>query len=60
MGHGWKLEIMRITLARVKYDWEYFRFPELVTPHMVPYGDDTFEFVMVVSKIMTYPRATDI
>ncbi|KAF8968163.1 hypothetical protein BDZ97DRAFT_1655638 [Flammula alnicola] len=33
--------------AQVGYDWDYFRFPDLVTPEMVPYGENTFEFVMV-------------
>ncbi|KAJ7083262.1 hypothetical protein C8R44DRAFT_822628 [Mycena epipterygia] len=33
--------------AEVGYDWEYFKFPELVTPEMVPHGNNTFELVMV-------------
>ncbi|KAJ7325472.1 hypothetical protein DFH08DRAFT_886685 [Mycena albidolilacea] len=33
--------------AQVGYDWEYFTFPKLVTPEMVPYGNNTFELVMV-------------
>ncbi|PCH34918.1 NAD(P)-binding protein [Wolfiporia cocos MD-104 SS10] len=36
------------------YDWEYFRFPDLVQPHMVPYGDNTFELI-VVSNIFCTP-----
>ncbi|KZT01340.1 acetyl-CoA synthetase-like protein [Laetiporus sulphureus 93-53] len=32
---------------KVGYDWDYFRLPDLVTPEMQPYGDNTFEFVMV-------------
>ncbi|KAH9934352.1 uncharacterized protein B0H18DRAFT_556620 [Fomitopsis serialis] len=32
--------------ADVSYDWDYFKFPGLVTAHMVPYGNNTFEFVM--------------
>ncbi|KAJ7185924.1 hypothetical protein C8R46DRAFT_388493 [Mycena filopes] len=30
-------------------DWEYFAFPELVTPEMIPYGNNTFELVMVAN-----------
>lgn len=33
----------------VGYDWDYFRFPDIVTAHMIPYGNNIFEFVMVVS-----------
>ncbi|KAJ7087037.1 hypothetical protein C8R43DRAFT_939403, partial [Mycena crocata] len=33
--------------AEVGYDWEYFKFPELVTPEMVPYGNNSFELIMV-------------
>ncbi|KAJ6583069.1 hypothetical protein DFH09DRAFT_978909 [Mycena vulgaris] len=33
--------------AEVGYDWEYFKFPDLVTPEMVPHGNNTFELVMV-------------
>ncbi|KAF9471438.1 acetyl-CoA synthetase-like protein [Pholiota conissans] len=33
--------------AQVGYDWDYFRFPNSVKAEMVPYGDNTFEFVMV-------------
>ncbi|KAJ7448015.1 hypothetical protein FB451DRAFT_1289566 [Mycena latifolia] len=33
--------------ADVGSDWEYFKFPDLVTPEMVPYGDNTFELIMV-------------
>ncbi|KAF8200278.1 hypothetical protein BJ912DRAFT_1020035 [Pholiota molesta] len=31
----------------VGYDWNYFRFPDLVKAEMVPHGENTFEFVMV-------------
>lgn len=35
--------------GQVDDDWEYFRFPPgLVTVKMIPIGDNTFEFVMVV------------
>ncbi|EPQ59006.1 acetyl-CoA synthetase-like protein [Gloeophyllum trabeum ATCC 11539] len=37
----------------VGYDWEYFKFPGLVTPHMVPQGDGKFEFVMVENAVCT-------
>jgi hypothetical protein len=37
-------------IARVEYDWDYFKFPDLVKAEMVPYGENTFEFVMVVSR----------
>lgn len=33
--------------AEVGYDWEYFRFPDLITPEMVAHGNDTFELIMV-------------
>ncbi|KAF5346966.1 hypothetical protein D9758_010089 [Tetrapyrgos nigripes] len=29
------------------YDWDYFRFSGLVTPEMVPYGNGSYEFIMV-------------
>ncbi|KAJ7464987.1 hypothetical protein B0H11DRAFT_2050421 [Mycena galericulata] len=36
--------------AKVGYDWEYFKFPELVTAEMIPYGNNTFELVMVSNE----------
>lgn len=33
------------------YDWEYFHMPALVTPEMVPYGNNTFELVMLVRVV---------
>ncbi|PPR02158.1 hypothetical protein CVT26_012119 [Gymnopilus dilepis] len=33
--------------AKVGYDWDYFRYPGNITPHMVPYGNGTYEFVML-------------
>ncbi|KAJ6629893.1 hypothetical protein B0H10DRAFT_1775629 [Mycena sp. CBHHK59/15] len=29
------------------YDWDYFKFPELLIAEMVPYGNNTFELVLV-------------
>ncbi|KAF8216298.1 hypothetical protein K438DRAFT_1796975 [Mycena galopus ATCC 62051] len=40
--------------AEVGYDWEYFTFPDLIVPEMVPYGDNTFELIMV-SNIFCKP-----
>ncbi|KAJ7697661.1 hypothetical protein B0H17DRAFT_1130265 [Mycena rosella] len=40
-------EMSPILPANVGYDWEYFKFPDLITPEMVPHGDNTFELVMV-------------
>ncbi|KAF7328516.1 Acetyl-CoA synthetase-like protein [Mycena venus] len=39
--------------AEVGYDWEYFTFPELVTPKMVPHENNTFELVMVSNDFCT-------
>ncbi|KAL6306740.1 hypothetical protein BKA93DRAFT_894740 [Sparassis latifolia] len=36
--------------ATVSYDWEYFTFPKLVTPKMVPNGNNTFELVTVSNE----------
>ncbi|THU98749.1 acetyl-CoA synthetase-like protein [Dendrothele bispora CBS 962.96] len=33
------------------YDWNYFTFPALVTPEMIPSGDGSYEFVMVSNTI---------
>ncbi|KAF5371569.1 hypothetical protein D9758_003563 [Tetrapyrgos nigripes] len=33
------------------YDWDYFTFPGLVTPEMVPYGNGSYEFVMVANVV---------
>ncbi|KAJ7929762.1 hypothetical protein B0H13DRAFT_2652291 [Mycena leptocephala] len=35
---------------QVGYDWEYFKFPKLVTAELIPYGDNTFELVMVSNE----------
>ncbi|KAJ6553311.1 hypothetical protein B0H19DRAFT_1263705 [Mycena capillaripes] len=43
-------QIITCSSAQVGYDWEYFRFPELVTAEMVPHGNNTFELVMVTNK----------
>ncbi len=34
--------------AQVGYDWDYFKFPGLVTPEMVASGNNSYELVMVV------------
>ncbi|KAJ7753642.1 hypothetical protein DFH07DRAFT_921322 [Mycena maculata] len=36
--------------AQAGFDWEYFRFPDLVTAEMIPHGDNTFELVMVSNE----------
>ncbi|KAJ6472708.1 hypothetical protein C8R47DRAFT_1295530, partial [Mycena vitilis] len=36
--------------AEVGYDWDYFKFPGLVTPEMIPHGNETFELVMVMNE----------
>ncbi|EGO01124.1 hypothetical protein SERLA73DRAFT_72093 [Serpula lacrymans var. lacrymans S7.3] len=36
--------------AEVGRDWNYFRFPALVTPEMIPNDDNTFELVMVANE----------
>ncbi|KAF8990609.1 hypothetical protein BDQ17DRAFT_1433645 [Cyathus striatus] len=36
-----------IVPAKVGYDWDYFKFSGNVLPEMVPYGNNTYEFVMV-------------
>ncbi|KAF8990836.1 hypothetical protein BDQ17DRAFT_1433510 [Cyathus striatus] len=33
--------------AKVGYDWDYFKFPGNVLPEMIPYGNNTYELVMV-------------
>lgn len=38
---------------KVGYDWEYFRIPDNVKSHMVPYGNNTYEFVMVLNHFCT-------
>ncbi|KAJ7193924.1 hypothetical protein GGX14DRAFT_378403 [Mycena pura] len=35
---------------QVGYDWEYFKFPDLVTAEMIPSGNETFELVMVSNE----------
>jgi hypothetical protein len=41
-----------IFAAEVGYDWAYFRIPDLITPEMVPYGNDTFELIVVVRALL--------
>ncbi|EPS94433.1 hypothetical protein FOMPIDRAFT_1038850 [Fomitopsis schrenkii] len=38
--------ISPILPAEAGQDWDYFKFSKQFTPHMVPYGDNTFELVM--------------
>ncbi|KAK0463970.1 uncharacterized protein EV420DRAFT_1638889 [Desarmillaria tabescens] len=33
--------------VQVDYDWDYFRFPGLVTPEMIPSGNNSYELIMV-------------
>ncbi|KAJ6471937.1 hypothetical protein C8R45DRAFT_1104158 [Mycena sanguinolenta] len=44
----------------VGYDWEYFSFPEAITPEMVPNGNNTFELVMVSEGSSRLRRPTSI
>ncbi|KAK0461852.1 uncharacterized protein EV420DRAFT_1665230 [Desarmillaria tabescens] len=37
-------------ISQVGYDWDYFKFPQLVTPEMVPSGNDSYELVMVENE----------
>lgn len=47
-----------LCLAKVGYDWDYFEWSGLVTAHMIPYGDGTFEFVMgVCIRAVHYRRS---
>ncbi|KAK6984778.1 acetyl-CoA synthetase-like protein [Favolaschia claudopus] len=39
-------------------DWEYFTFPSVMTPEMIPHGNDTFELVMVSNEFYT-PAVTN-
>ncbi|KAG7447913.1 acetyl-CoA synthetase-like protein [Guyanagaster necrorhizus] len=40
--------IMSLVLpAQVDYDWDYFQFPGLVKPEMVPNGNNSYELVMM-------------
>jgi hypothetical protein len=46
-----------IFAGQVGYDWDYFKFPELVTAELIPYGNNTFELVMVVGTFPQYSSA---
>ncbi|KAF8895224.1 hypothetical protein BD779DRAFT_1498243 [Infundibulicybe gibba] len=35
------------------YDWNYFKFADLITPEMVPRGNGTYELVLVPNKFCT-------
>ncbi|EGN93439.1 hypothetical protein SERLA73DRAFT_172085 [Serpula lacrymans var. lacrymans S7.3] len=37
--------------SKAGYDWEYFKFPALITPEMVPNGNNTFELVIVANNL---------
>ncbi|KAJ7648213.1 hypothetical protein DFH06DRAFT_1050166 [Mycena polygramma] len=52
-GSGEASILSPILPAEVGYDWEYFKFPKLVTPEMVPYGNKTFELVIVCNPFCT-------
>ncbi|KAJ6555930.1 hypothetical protein B0H19DRAFT_1210704 [Mycena capillaripes] len=41
------------------YDWEYFHMPALVMPEMIPYGNNTFELVML-SNVFCTPAVLNI
>ncbi|KAJ6471940.1 hypothetical protein C8R45DRAFT_1013604 [Mycena sanguinolenta] len=45
--------ISLILPAEVGYDWEYFSFPSVITPEMVPNGNNTFELVVVPNIFCT-------
>lgn len=40
--------VLMHSTAEAGQDWDYFKFSKQFTPHMVPYGDNTFELVMRV------------
>ncbi|KAK7046200.1 acetyl-CoA synthetase-like protein [Favolaschia claudopus] len=39
-------------------DWEYFTLPSVMTPEMIPHGNNTFELVMVSNEFYT-PAVTN-
>ncbi|KAJ7842962.1 hypothetical protein B0H14DRAFT_2779739 [Mycena olivaceomarginata] len=39
--------------AEVGYDWDYFTFPQLVAPEMIPHDNGTFELVMACNIFCT-------
>ncbi|KAJ6471946.1 hypothetical protein C8R45DRAFT_1013633 [Mycena sanguinolenta] len=55
LGYGTtEVGVMSLILpAQVGYEWEYFSFPEAVTPEMVPNGNNTFELVIVPNVFCT-------
>ncbi len=44
----------RLSVAPLGYDWEYFTFPACVTPKMIPYGENIYELVLMVSGSLYY------
>ncbi|EIW79995.1 acetyl-CoA synthetase-like protein [Coniophora puteana RWD-64-598 SS2] len=42
--------ISPILPATVDYDWDYFTFPKLITPDFVPYGNNSFELLIVPNE----------
>ncbi|KAJ6458386.1 hypothetical protein C8R47DRAFT_1203181 [Mycena vitilis] len=52
-GSGEASILSPILSAEAGYDWEYFKFPKLVTPEMIPYGNNTFELVVVCNPFCT-------
>lgn len=50
---------MHSLTVEVNNDWEYFKFPGNVTPEMVPYGDGTYELVMVVGIFISLSQVGD-
>ncbi|KAF8898448.1 acetyl-CoA synthetase-like protein [Infundibulicybe gibba] len=39
--------------AKANTDWEYFEFPRYLTPELIPYEDNTYEFVIVANQYCT-------
>ncbi|KIJ41947.1 hypothetical protein M422DRAFT_229444 [Sphaerobolus stellatus SS14] len=35
--------------GEVGFDWDYFTFPENISPEMIPHGNNTFELVMLTN-----------
>lgn len=56
------LTLIYLTLVifsgEVGYDWEYFKFPKLVTAELIPYGNNTFELVIVVRHFFTIKQCS--
>ncbi|KAH9840963.1 uncharacterized protein C8Q71DRAFT_854811 [Rhodofomes roseus] len=39
--------------AEVGYDWDYFKFPPFLRKRMEPFGENTYEFVLVANEFCT-------